>query len=983
MDTTNQNKKRKKSFMKKQSAVVATIVLLVGIIFCSVQYFKFVSKTVYQESVSHLTEIFQQSNRSLTELVNKNLTYLHLWSEFLQTASSESEICDYIDKAQKETEFSNFYFLSADGNYITVTGETGYLGLQENIEDQLVQESDIITNAVLPGKPQMIVFASPKQGSFKDFEYDAIAIAYDNADIIKVLDISAFDGNANGYVIHSDGRVVIDHSSDFFGTVYNFFGILREQSHLSEEEITKLSEELKRGNTGAMLVELDGIKYYLVYEKSEIQDWTLLGIAPAEIVNASMNKLQFTTMLIMSIIMLGIALYIIAVIIRKNRVSLKKKDTEIMYRDELFQKLSMNVDDVFLMLDAETSKVDYVSPNVDKLMGITVEQMQKDIHVLRKLHPQNSTNRMKNYLKGLSVQEQKEWEFEYVHQKTGEQRWFHIVAMGSEVAGEKKYILVMSDRTADKQKNQALSEAVHAAETANRAKSTFLSNMSHDIRTPMNAIIGFATLAVSNIDDRRRVQDYLSKILSSGNHLLSLINDILDMSRIESGKIHLEETEVNLSEVLHDLKTIISGQIHAKQLELYMDAMDVMDEDVYCDKTRLNQVLLNLLSNAIKFTPAGGTVSVRIRQFHGTKKERSLYEIRVKDTGIGMSQEFAQRIFDPFERERTSTVSRTQGTGLGMAITKNIVDMMGGTIEVQTEQGKGTEFIVRLELRIQTEHQRMEKIVELEGLKALVVDDDFNTCDSVTKMLVKVGMRSEWTLSGKEAVLRARQSLELGDAFHTYIIDWRLPDMNGIEVTRQIRSLGDDTPIIILTAYDWSDIEVEARAAGVTAFCSKPMFMSDLRETLLNAIGQKQNNRTDITPASVNAEFKNKQILLVEDNELNSEIAVEILKEYGFQVDTAENGVEAVERIRNSTPGEYDLVLMDVQMPVMNGYEATRQIRALDNPELAGITILAMTANAFDEDRKNALEAGMNGFLSKPIIIEELLHTLQNNLETK
>ena len=983
MDTTNQKKKRKKSFMKKQSAVIATIVLLVGIILCSVQYFRFVSKTVYQESVSHLTEIFQQSNRLLTELVNKNLTYLHLWSEFLQTASSESEICDYINKAQKETEFSNFYFLSADGNYITVTGETGYLGLQENIEDQLVQESDIITNAVLPGKPQMIVFASPKQGIFKGFEYDAIAIAYDNADIIKVLDISAFDGNASGYVIHSDGRVVIDHSSDSWGTVYNFFGILREHSHLSEEEITKLSEELKQGNTGAMLVELNGTKYYLVYEKSEIQDWTLLGIAPAKIVNASMNKLQFITLLIMGIIMFGIALYIIVVILWKNKVSLKKKDTEIMYRDELFQKLSMNVDDVFLMLDAETSKVDYVSPNIDKLLGITVEQMQKDIHVLRKLHPQDSTNRMKNHLEELMVQEQREWEFEYIQQKTRERRWFHIVAMCSEVVGKKKYILVMSDRTADKQKNQALSEAVHAAETANRAKSTFLSNMSHDIRTPMNAIIGFATLAVSNIDNKTRVQDYLSKILSSGNHLLSLINDILDMSRIESGKIHLEETEVNLSEVLHDLKTIISGQIHAKQLELYMDAMDIVDEDVYCDKTRLNQVLLNLLSNAIKFTPAGGTVSVRIRQFQGTKKGRSMYEIRVKDTGIGMSREFAQRIFDPFERERTSTVSRTQGTGLGMAITKNIVDMMGGMIEVQTEKGSGTEFIVRLDLRIQAEHQRMEKIVELEGLKALVVDDDFNTCDSVTKMLVKVGMRSEWTLSGKEAVLRARQSLELGDAFHTYIIDWRLPDMNGIEVTRQIRSLGDDTPIIILTAYDWSDIEVEARAAGVTAFCSKPMFMSDLRETLLNAIGQKQNNRTDTIPASVNADFKNKQILLVEDNELNSEIAVEILKEYGFRVDTAENGVEAVERIRNSTPGEYDLVLMDVQMPVMNGYEATHQIRSLDNPELAGITILAMTANAFDEDRKKALEAGMNGFLSKPIIIEELIHTLQSNLETK
>ena len=387
--------------------------------------------------------------------------------------------------------------------------------------------------------------------------------------------------------------------------------------------------------------------------------------------------------------------------------------------------------------------------------------------------------------------------------------------------------------------NAKLQVAVEKAESANRAKSTFLSNMSHDIRTPMNAIIGFTTLALSNIDDTDRVKDYLGKTLASSNHLLSLINDVLDMSRIESGKIHLEEVEVNLSDVLHDLKTIVSGQIYAKQLELYMDVMDVTDEDVYCDKTRLNQILLNLLSNAIKFTPAGGTVSVRVRQLAGKVHGCGQYEFRIKDNGIGMSQEFAQKIFEPFERERTSTVSRIQGTGLGMAITKNIVDMMGGTIEVQTAQGKGTEFTVCVPMRAQTEQRPVEKITELEGLKALVVDDDFNTCDSVTKMLVKVGMRAEWTLSGKEAVLRARQSIEMSDVYHAYIIDWRLPDMNGIEVTRQIRSLHDDTPIIILTAYDWSDIEVEAKAAGVTAFCSKPMFMSDLRETLMSALGQK------------------------------------------------------------------------------------------------------------------------------------------------
>ena len=974
------NYRKKKQFMKKRLGVfAAAIVLIIGVSMVGIQYTRFVSKTVYQESTSHLTEIFHQSNKALNELVNKNLTYLHMWSAYLQKASTEKEICDYINKVQEETGFSGFYFLSFDGNYKTITGETGYLGLQGNLDDKITQRNDIIMNAALPGKSQMLVFACPEvNGIYQGFEYDAIAVAYDNSDIVKVLDISAFQGNAGGYVVHSDGRVVIDHAPESWKTAYNFIAVLRDHSGLSEDEIMAFSEELKQGHTGAMLVNLEGRNYYLIYEKVNIQDWELLGIVPADIVNASMNELQFSTLIIVGALLFSIAAFIIVMILRKNRLNIKSKNTQILYRDEMFKKLSMNVDDVFLMVDAKTARVDYVSPNVEKLLGITVKQIKENIYVLGKLHPQDTEGQRSKHLKGLLVNEQREWDFEYVHKKTGEQRWFHIIAMGSEIEKKQKCIIVMSDRTADRKMNQALSDAVSAAETANRAKSTFLSNMSHDIRTPMNAIIGFTTLAVSNIENKEKVRDYLGKILASSNHLLSLINDILDMSRIESGKIHLEETKVNLSDLLHDLKTIISGQIHAKQLELYMDAMDVTDEDIYCDKTRLNQVLLNLLSNAIKFTPAGGTVSVRLRQFPSTQKDCAQYEIRVKDNGIGMSQEFAQKIFDPFERERTSTVSKIQGTGLGMAISKNIVNMMGGTIEIKTQKNKGTEFIIRLMFRIQSEKHRVEKITELEGLKALVVDDDFNTCDSVTKMLVKVGMRSEWTLSGKEAVLRAKQSIELGDAFHAYIIDWRLPDMNGIEVTRQIRSLGDDTPIIILTAYDWSEIEVEAKAAGVTAFCAKPMFMSDLRETLMTALGQKKEQNNDDVLPEADFNFKNKHILLVEDNELNSEIATEILTEYGFIVDTAENGAEALEKVSTSKPGTYDLVLMDVQMPVMNGYEATKCIRKLKDPALANISILAMTANAFDEDRKKALESGMDGFLSKPIVIEELVQALKN-----
>ena len=965
-------------WLSAAAAILLLVLLAVGL---SVRYISFVSQTIYQESTSHLEEVLHKSNNMLKEMVRKNLTYLHLYNGFLESTSDEDEIQAYIEAAQQNTGFADFYFLTYDGNYMTVTGETGYLGLQTNLDEKLAHDEDVVVNTALPGKPQMLAFICPEtQGSYRGFAYDAVAITYYNDDVLRLLDNSAFEGNASNYVIYPDGRVVIDNSVNRKETVYNFIAMLRDHSDLSEEQILALSDAFAQGSSGNLKVKLGDTSYYLVYEGTAVQSWTMVGLVPVSIVNASLDELWFRTAQIVAGIAFGFAVLVILLLARRSHATLRRKDTEIRYRDVLFQKLSLNVDDVFLMLDAETSKADYVSPNIGRLLGIPWKEVRQDARVLAALHPKDDPDRDKNYLEGLLSGQQREWDDEYVHLETGEPRWFHIVAMGSEVEGKTKYILVMSDRTADRQVTQALSDAVAAAETANRAKSTFLSNMSHDIRTPMNAIIGFTTLAISNIDDKDRVKDYLAKTLASSNHLLSLINDVLDMSRIESGKIHLEEVEVNLSDVLHDLKTIVSGQIHAKQLELYMDAMDVTDEDVYCDKTRLNQILLNLLSNAIKFTPAGGTVSVRVRQLAGQARGCGQYEFRIKDNGIGMSPEFAKRIFEPFERERTSTVSRIQGTGLGMAITKNIVDMMGGTIEVQTAQGKGSEFIIRVPLRVQAEHRPVEKIAELEGLKALVVDDDFNTCDSVTKMLVKVGMRAEWTLSGKEAVLRARQSIEMSDVYHAYIIDWRLPDMNGIEVTRQIRSLHDDTPIIILTAYDWSDIEVEAKAAGVTAFCSKPMFLSDLRETLMSALGQKQTDAAQELLPQKDADFKGRHILLVEDNELNREIAQEILREYGFRVDTADNGAVAVEKVSTAAPGSYDLVLMDVQMPVMDGYTATRQIRALENPALAGVPILAMTANAFDEDRRRAMESGMNGFLSKPIVIGDLVQELHKIL---
>ena len=538
---------------------------------------------------------------------------------------------------------------------------------------------------------------------------------------------------------------------------------------------------------------------------------------------------------------------------------------------------------------------------------------------------------------------------------------------------EKKY------QTQLEEQNRKLEIALQHEGAANRAKREFLFNMSHDIRTPMNAIIGFTSLAATHIDNREQVLDYLKKISTSSQHLLSLINDVLDMSRIESGKVKIEEKAVHLPDLVHDVRSIIQPNVAAKRLSLFIDTMDIEDEDIITDPLRLNQILLNILSNAIKFTPTGGMISIRIAQKNGAPKGCVCYEFRIKDNGIGMSEEFQKHIFEEFSREESSTVSGIQGTGLGMSITKNIVDLMGGTIALTSEPGKGTEFIVTLCFTRSGQKAEPKQLPQLERLRALVADDDTNTCLNVSTMLSKIGMRPEWTISGKEAVIRTKYAVEQGDAFSVYIIDWLIPDMNGIEIVRQIRKvIGNRCPIIILTAYDWADIEDEARAAGVTAFCEKPLFLSELRRVLAEPFRAEPASEPAQPTA---ADLKGKKLLLVEDNELNREIALEILKEAGFVVDTAEDGAVAVRKIKQAAPGQYDLILMDIQMPNLDGYEATRQIRALPDAEKANIPIFAMTANAFEEDRQNALAAGMNGHIAKPLDVPHLLCVLADALK--
>ena len=824
-------------------AVLAALLLGVGILTSFVVFTDFMEQTIYEESTAHLTEIYHQANQTLYNKVSFNWGVMRMWTPYLERAQSDADVCAFLAQAKEEYQFTDFFFVSRDGSYITLDGEQGYLDLGRTLSQLILEQQPIVANSVVPDKPEIMVFAVPTaKGSYQGFAYEAIAVTYNNKDLVDSLKISAFEGHGSTFAVLPDGRVVLDSSSADMRGVHNILAMLRNSAGFTAEQITTLQKAFAAGKTGNLEFSIHGIGYYMVYGSASFQNWTILGIVPKSVVNANMNRLQYTTMAVMSSIVGMLAVTALLLVVQSNRQKLRKKDQQLLAREELFSSLSRNVDDVFLMIDTGTGKVEYISPNVRRILGISPEAVQEDFHVLCSAEGDNCTSRLDGLMQ-MEQGTQQEWDREFIHQETGEPHYIHVTGFINEVQGAKKCIVDLSDRTGEHQTTLAVEAALEIAEKASQAKTDFLSNMSHDIRTPMNAIVGLTTLMENELDQPEKLAEHLHKLESSGQLLLGIINNILDMSRIESGKTTLSVEPMHLSQQLDQLSTMIRAQASEKA-QTFTVSTHLRHENLLADPTRLNQVLMNILSNAVKYTPRGGHIRFEVEELP-RNEHYAKYRFVVQDDGIGMSEAYQKTLFDPFTREERSGTNKVQGTGLGMAITKNIVDLMGGSISVESATGKGTRFEVVLEFPIDTE---------------------------------------------ADAVPKAQALPEEPE---------------------------DVSPL-----------------CGMNFLCA-------------------------------------------EDNAINAEILELLLESKGAHCKIYPNGQELVDAFVRVKPGEYDMILMDVQMPVMDGLEAARRIRSSENPLGRVIPILAMTANAFLEDMQKSKEAGMDEHLSKPVDIDALEQTVK------
>ena len=953
-------------------------VLLVAIVVFVACYFGYAylnnaDTLIFMESASHLEEIYSYLGKYISSINNNNFDSMHLFMTQLEySLASDGDdqfVSDMVSEWKENLGFKEFYFVSRNGEMMSIDGKYKRFDLASSLVDLMINGNDIMTDVSMPGSYGLTLYAIKcDKHKYRSFSYEAIAITFSNDNILDLLSISAFESKSENYVINSEGRIIFNGSS-FRNTedrFYNVVNYLKESSNLSSSKIVALEESWLKGDMLTLSTKIDNVPYYIVSVPLDLSEWVLVGMVDAGVVNKNISQLQNLTMGLGFSVSALLLLVVFSIVVISYVKAKKRQQDEIMFRDSLFSDLSHNVNDVFVILEEKTDEVVYVTPNIDSVLGVKEEDVRRDISTIEGI---NGDYLITSNLKELETKDKISWTQEYLNKDSGETRYLEITAYHTEFGSLKRIVVVISDRSEERKLQNALSSSLEIAKNANAAKSNFLANMSHDIRTPMNAIVGYSTLLLKDADDKNKVIEIGKKITYSSQHLLSLINDVLDMSKIESGKTSLNTDKVDVSEVINNISEIVLVQTKSKKQSFEIKTKGNIPPYIFADKLRLTQILLNLLSNAVKYTGKNGTISLVVEGY-GTKGQTCHLRFIVSDNGQGMSKEFVEKIFEPFSRETNSMTNKIQGTGLGMSITKSIIDLMGGTIDIQSELGKGSVFTVDLIFSLPQENNNDDFFVDHGITRVLVGDDEKDITDNIQTILMDVGLECDAAIGGLEAVEKAKSAYENDNSYDVIILDWKMPDLDGVECVRRIRKeVGNDVPIFVLSSYDVSEIEEEAEEAGVDLFLPKPFFLSNFQRVLDTYYQNKANVGVNKNESD---DFSSVKILVAEDNEINAEIITELLDSIGIKCVIAEDGEEALRVFTESSPDEYDMIFMDIQMPRMDGYESARRIRSSNNTRAKSIPIIAMTANAFEDDVKASMASGMNAHISKPIDFDRL-----------
>ena len=953
-------------------------VLLLAIVVFTACYFGYAylnnaDTLIFMESASHLEEIYSYLGKYISSTNNNSFDSMHLFMTQLEytldSGSDDQFVSDMVSAWKENLGFKEFYFISRNGELMSIDGKYKRFDLSSSLVDLMINGRDIMTDVSMPGSDGLTLYAIKcRKHKYRSFNYEAIAVTFSNDNILDLLSISAFDSKSDNYVINGEGRIIFNGSS-FRNTenrFYNVVNYLENNSDLTNQKLLSLEKSWTEGSMITLSTKIESVPYYLVSVPLEQSGWILVGMVDAGVVNKNINQLQNLTMGLGFSVSALLLVILFSIVVTSYIKTKKRQQDEIMFRDSLFSDLSQNVNDVFVILEEKTDEVVYVTPNIDSVLGVKEEDVKKDIASIDGI---NGDRLIASNLMELNKKDKISWTQEYLNNDSGETRYLEITAYHTEFGSLKRIVIVISDRSEERKLQNALSSSLEIAKNANAAKSNFLANMSHDIRTPMNAIVGYSTLLIKDADDKNKVIEIGKKITYSSQHLLSLINDVLDMSKIESGRTSLNSDKVDVSEVINNISEIVQVQTKSKKQSFEIKTKGNIPPYIYADKLRLTQILLNLLSNAVKYTEKNGTISLVVEGY-GNNGQTCHLRFIVSDNGQGMSSEFVEKIFEPFSRETNSMTNKIQGTGLGMSITKSIVDLMGGTIDIQSELGKGSVFTVDLIFSVPLDKNDDNFFADHEITRVLVGDDEIDVTENIQSILSDAGLECDAAIGGLESVDKATKAYEDNNSYDVIILDWKMPDMDGVECVRRIRKeIGKDVPIFVLSSYDVSEIEDEAKKAGVDLFLPKPFFLSNFQRVLDTYYQNKANTEEE---GNNSDDFSGVKILVAEDNEINAEIITELLDSIGIKCVIAEDGLEALRVFTEESPDEFDMIFMDIQMPIMDGYESARRIRASNNTRAKSIPIIAMTANAFEDDVKASMASGMNAHISKPIDFERL-----------